>query len=88
MKNKIIIKLLNTDYVIFLSHKFFGFFNSGLLKYFRKYNIIYFKYDKHNEILELFTKLIHKWINYCCATKVKPIVKPKIPPMVSITVKK
>ena len=32
--------------------------------------------------------LIHKWINYCCATKVKPIVKPKIPPMVSITIKK
>lgn len=32
--------------------------------------------------------LLHKFLNYCCATKVKPIVKPKIPPMVSITVKK
>jgi hypothetical protein len=32
--------------------------------------------------------LINKFLNYCCATKVKPIVKPKIPPMISITVKK
>jgi hypothetical protein len=32
--------------------------------------------------------LINKFLNYCCATKIVPIVKPKIPPMVSITVKK
>ena len=39
-------------------------------------------------LIALRFNLLHKLLNYCCATKVKSIVKPKIPAMVSIVVKK
>jgi len=39
-------------------------------------------------LIALRFNLLHKFLNYCCATKVIPIVKSKIPPMVSIAVKK
>ena len=55
-----IIKLLYSDYTIFLTDKFFNFKNT-LLKYFNKYNIIYLKYKDKNKIIFLLN-LINNFI--------------------------
>lgn len=49
---KIINKISNSDYVIFLTPKYFTFYNKLLLKYFKKYNIVYFKYSEKQKILD------------------------------------
>jgi hypothetical protein len=46
-----VLNLLNSDYVIFLTDKFFNFRNRYLLKYFCKYNIVYFNYKYKEDIL-------------------------------------
>jgi hypothetical protein len=53
-----IIKLLYSDYIIFLTGKYFKnklYFNfkSNLLKYFNKYNIVYLNYEYRNKIINL-----------------------------------
>jgi hypothetical protein len=49
-ENKVL-NLLNSDYVIFLTDKFFNFRNRYLLKYFNKYNIVFFNYKHKDDIL-------------------------------------
>ena len=63
MKNKLfdeniyeqkILVLLKTEYVIFLTNKFYNFFNKSLLKYFDKYDIFYLNYNNKSKfVLEL-----------------------------------
>jgi hypothetical protein len=70
-----LIKLLNSEYVIFLTNRFFSIFKKKLLKYFDKYKILYLSYKNkddiiHNlNILNLFIKNIenndkHEFMNY------------------------
>jgi len=44
--------LLNSDYVIFLSDKFFSKYNYYLIKYFKKYNIVYINYKDKDIIIK------------------------------------
>ena len=53
-----IIKILYSDYTIFLTGKFFKNklcfnFKKNLLKYFNKYNIVYLNYEYKNKIINL-----------------------------------
>jgi hypothetical protein len=48
-----IFKLLTSEYCIFLTHKYFNVFNVKLLRYFSKYNIIYFDYNDKTDILNV-----------------------------------
>jgi len=49
--------LLNSNYVIFLSDKFFSKYNYYLIKYFQKYNIVYINYkDKDIIINQLYER--------------------------------
>ena len=75
-KNNIeIIKLLKSDYVIFLTDKFFNWYNKLLLKYFKKYNIIFFKYNDREEILNTL-EVINYYIKHESFIK-KNILKEK-----------
>jgi len=59
-----IVKLLYSDYIIFLTGKYFSLFNSSLLTYFSRYNIIYFNYDNKTEILHFldsFNSFVRKY---------------------------
>ena len=48
------VKVLNAEYVIFLSDKFFSKFTKHkVLKYFDKYDILYLNYHKKDEVLEI-----------------------------------
>ena len=54
IKKKNILKILNAEYVIFLSDKFFSKFTKHkVLKYFDKYDILYLNYHKKDEVLEI-----------------------------------
>ena len=61
--NKNIQRLLQSEYVIFLTYKFvkykyLRFFSSNnLLKYFNKYNVVYLHYYDKQEILKLINKI-------------------------------
>jgi hypothetical protein len=53
-----IFKLFYSDYIIFLTAKFFNnkrwyMFKSSLLSYFDKYDVIYFDYNNKNKIIEI-----------------------------------
>ncbi len=48
-----VLQMLNSTYVIFLTNKYFSWFNRLLLKYFSKYNIIFFNYNDKDEILNI-----------------------------------
>lgn len=50
--NNDIIRLFNSEYVVFLTNKFYGFFKRKLLKYFDKYNILYLNYDKKTDVMK------------------------------------
>jgi hypothetical protein len=52
--NEVILTLLRSEYVIFLTNKFYSFFKKSLLKYFDKYDIYYINYNtKSSFITEL-----------------------------------
>ena len=54
IKKKNVLKILNAEYVIFLSDKFFSKFTKHkVLKYFDKYDILYLNYHKKDEVLEI-----------------------------------
>ena len=54
IKKKNVLKVLNAEYVIFLSNKFFSKFTKHkVLKYFDKYDILYLNYHKKDEVLEI-----------------------------------
>ena len=54
IKKKNVLKVLNAEYVIFLSDKFFSKFTKHkVLKYFDKYDILYLNYHKKDEVLEI-----------------------------------
>jgi hypothetical protein len=54
IKKKNVLKILNAEYVIFLSDKFFSKFTKHkVLKYFDKYDILYLNYHKKEEVLEI-----------------------------------
>ena len=48
-----VLQMLNSTYVIFLTNKYFSWFNRLLLKYFSKYNIIFFNFNDKDEILNI-----------------------------------
>jgi hypothetical protein len=52
-----IIRLLEAEYTIFLTNKFFGWLNYSLRNFFNKYNIVYFNYNDKKNILLLIDKL-------------------------------
>ena len=63
-----IFKLLTTEYVIFLTEKYFSIPNYFLLKYFKRYKIAFYNYDYKKEILRL-VDIINKIITkYNCIT--------------------
>ena len=54
IKKKNVLKILNAEYVICLSDKFFSKFTKHkVLKYFDKYDILYLNYHKKDEVLEI-----------------------------------
>ena len=74
-KNNIeIIKLLKSDYVIFLTDKFFNWYNKLLLKYFKKYDIIFFKYNDREEILNTL-EVINYYIKQCLKKEISKNLK-------------
>ena len=59
---KIVLDLINHDYVIFLTDKYYNIFSRVLLKYFSKYNILYLNYKDKDKILynlNIFNKFIN-----------------------------
>ena len=51
---KKIIELLDSEYIIFLTNKFYCILKKKLLKFFDKYNILYLSYTNKNIFLNLF----------------------------------
>jgi hypothetical protein len=59
-----VLNLLKTEYVIFLTNKFYNYYkfmDHPLLNYFKKYNVIYFNYNDKTKILQIL-ELINKFI--------------------------
>jgi hypothetical protein len=59
---KIVLDLINHDYVKFLTDKYYNIFSRVLLKYFSKYNILYLNYKDKDKILynlNIFNKFIN-----------------------------